>query len=288
MREIKKIGVITFAKKHGRDIKTIGSSIWRGEWLANNWPEASLWTEGLKTDALIFQKVYWIEMLESFDGVKILDLCDPDWMTGELEIVKVSKLVDAITCSSRGIYDYLSKFIKWTPLYYVPDRIDLRLFSAQKKHIGRAKRVVWFGYQHNAKAILPFVLNNLAAEKLELMILSNNEIDFGSAIPSNFSIIQKKFSWETLIWDMQTADICVNPQPEQYKKFKFKSNNKTLIAWACGLPVANDADELKTFLEPKSRIAEIEKRNIELKEKWDIKYSIKEFKNIILECAKKK
>jgi len=36
----KRIAVLPFQKMHGRARGTIGSSIIRGEWLTNHWPEA--------------------------------------------------------------------------------------------------------------------------------------------------------------------------------------------------------------------------------------------------------
>ena len=75
-----RVGILTFGRKHGRKTGTIGSSILRGHWLQEHWEGSELWTEGRKFDAILFQKVYWKEYFDVYDGVKILDLCDPDWL----------------------------------------------------------------------------------------------------------------------------------------------------------------------------------------------------------------
>ncbi|KKM88237.1 hypothetical protein LCGC14_1260820, partial [marine sediment metagenome] len=150
---MQKVKIITFQRKHGRRHGSIGSSIIRGDWIVKHWPEAELWSEGAPSDVLIFQKAYWQEMMQTYEGIKILDLCDPDWLSGDLELVKISKMVDAITCSSQGIYDFISKIVD-IPVKFIPDRLDLDFFDLHKEHVGRAKNVVWFGYSHNAKTIL--------------------------------------------------------------------------------------------------------------------------------------
>ena len=80
--------------------------------------------------------------------------------------------------------------------------------------------------------------------------------------------------------DIQTADMAINP-PMLSNSARFKSNNKTLISWALGVPVANNAEEMDLFLEARNRQIEIDKRWKEIKEKWDIQISISEYKKLI-------
>jgi hypothetical protein len=279
------IKIITFAKRHGRDIGTIGSSVIRGQWFCAHWPEASLWTEGAKSDVLIFQKVYWSEMMECYPGIKILDLCDPDWLTGELEIRRMSRLVDAITCSAQSICEFVKK-VSQVPVYYIPDRVDLNFFDIKKKHEGRAKSVVWFGYYHNAKMVLPQVLPSLKRMGLSLIVVANE--NFEPRENYGVEILNRKFDWQTMKYDLTAGDIVINPQPiEIQPRFRYKSENKTIIAWALDLPVAGDASQMEKFLDPDERMKEAEARLAEVKEKWDIKLSVEEFKKVI-ENAKRK
>ena len=78
-----KVSILTFDKWHGRRIGTIGSSIIRARWLLPHWPEAKLWTHGMRADVYIFQKVYWPAFMKDCQGIKILDLCDPDWFNNK-------------------------------------------------------------------------------------------------------------------------------------------------------------------------------------------------------------
>jgi len=279
-----KIGILTFEKKHGRRKGTIGSSIIRGEWLASHWSEAELFTEGKKYDAIIFQKAYWDKYLDDYDGIKILDLCDPDWMSNGLNVIELSQKVDAVICGSEGIYELLKKILK-VPVYYIPDRVDLNFFSNPKKHFGKAMTVAWFGYYHNAKDALPYVMPVLAQHNLKLVVISENQwevsMDYGVQIEN------RMFSWATLKYDLQAADIILNPQSMNYR-FKFKSQNKTLISWACGLPIATTDVELEHFLDPDNRNKDIAKRRKEIISKWDVKISVKEFKKVIDDICKAK
>jgi len=278
------IKIITFARRHGRDIGSIGSSVIRGQWIVKYWPEASLWSEGQKSDVLIFQKVYWQEMMACYPGIKILDLCDPDWLSGDLEIRKISKMVDAITCCSPGIYGFVKK-ISMAPVYLIPDRVDLDFAGGYKKeHIGKAKSVIWFGYSHNFRAVLPQIMPSLVRMGLDLVVVSNE--DFIPIMDYGVRIDNRKFSWETAKYDLTFGDIIINPQPfQQEPRYKYKSINKTLIAWALGMPVADTLDDLKRFLDADERKKEVALRESELKEKWDIKISVEEFKKIIYEIS---
>ena len=281
----KKIAILTMERKHGRKEGSIGSSMIRGRWLVKHWPGAELWTEGMPSDVMIFQKVYWPEMMEIYPGIKILDLCDPDWITGELELVKLSKMVDAITCSSKGISDFVSKVVD-IPVKHIPDRLDLDFFDVKKEHKSKAKSVVWFGYIHNAKNIFQFVLPSLAKLGLDLIVISNEPYQPG--IDYGVKITNIKFSWETIKYDLTRGDIVINPQPADNKRFIYKSENKTWISWALGMPVANDIDEMKKFLDPDERKTEANEKLKFVKENCDIKQSVIEFKELIELCRKRK
>lgn len=280
-----KIGLLPFDVKHGRQIGSIGSSMIRCHWPVKYWDEAEIFKMGQKYDAVVFQKVYWEQFLDTYDGIKILDLADPDWLSNDVEIVRVAELFDAITCSSIGLTDYLKQIIKNKPIHFVPDRVDLTFFDNPKEHFHKAKTVAWFGYYHNAKEVLPQILPLLFEHNLKLLVISNNKFEITNTY--GVEIENRDFSWDTIKYDLQRADILVNPLANKVK-YKFKSSNKTLIAWACGLPVANSPDEIERFLDPKDRTDEMEIRQTELEEKWDCKLSIKQYMDIIDNYAKRR
>jgi len=58
----------------------IGSSTIRCDWVIKQWPEAKRFKFGENPDCIIYQKAYWIDHMKEYKGIKILDICDPDWL----------------------------------------------------------------------------------------------------------------------------------------------------------------------------------------------------------------
>lgn len=281
-----KVSIIPFEKYHHRPQGSIGSSMIRAKWLAEKWPEASIWHNGDAFDALILQKVYWLDMIKDFQGPKILDMCDPDWMRSEETGCKIKELeehLDAITTSTDELRDVLKKIVK-IPVVTVPDRINFDYFTIPKKHTERAKSVVWFGYYHKAKEVLNQVMHSLKERDLSLYVVSNSEF-----FPDNdYGVEVSNIKWEphNAFMDIQSGDFVINP-PSPFGDLRFKSNNKTLIAWALGMPVVNVAEDLDRFLDPAERQKESELRLAEVHKDWDIELSIKQYQDLICDIRTK-
>jgi len=285
MKKEIKGAILPFQKYHGRPKGTIGSSVLRSDWLIDKWEEVEEFQEGKRYSFIIFQKVYWLKYLEDYDGVKILDIADPDWLTGELNIKQLETHVDAFTCSSKGIADFLKGIVK-KPVYHVPDRINLDIIDRQKKHNSIAKRVGWFGYYHNAKIVLPTVLLSLAKLGLDLVVISNN--DFKPSATYGVKIENRVFDWEVFKDDLLTCDIVLNPVPLTIGKFKYKSDNKSAISWACGVPIANTKSDLERLMSASEREKEAKEKYELIKKEYDIEISIKDFESIIKKICKTK
>ncbi len=275
-----KIGIILFEKIHGK--VDLGSSRIRGHWLTRYWDEAEIFQQGKKYDAVIFQKVYWLEYAESFDGIKILDICDPDW----LDTVPIACMIDncdAVTTSTQALADEIKKFTD-KPVLFIPDRQDLGFHNKQKVHTGRAKKVIWFGYSHNAR-VLDVTISSLKKRNLQLTVLSNFRPPYNKADKN------LKYDWSNSDFDFNEIilknDFVLLPPPEG-PRGKFKSLNKTYTAWALGMPVAKNVKELDRFLDPEERKKEAEKRLKEVREKYDVKQSVEDFKNLIDKLWKSK
>ena len=218
------------------------------------------------------------------DGVVVKN-CDPDWLSSDLEFKKLEQNIDAITCASKEIYKFI-KQIAIKPVYYVSDRVNLDIINKQKEHTDIAKTVGWFGYHHNAKVVLPQILSSISKLGLKLMVISNG--DYKPKESANIEVENRPFLWDTFMYDMMDCDIIMNPRPFRQKRFKYKSNNKTIISWAMGIPVADTLDDLKRFMNPEERKKEAVKRLKEVKENYSTEQSIKQFKDIIKICEKKK
>jgi len=163
-----KIGFLLFEKIHGK--KNLGSSRIRGHWIVKNWDEAELFEQGKKYDAIVFQKVYWSNYLKAYDGIKVLDICDPDWLD-TAPIIEPLKYFDGVVTSTIALAEEMKKFTD-KPVKFIPDRQDLEFHNVRKVHKGRAKKVIWFGYSHNAKT-LDVTLSTLKKYGLKLTVLSN-------------------------------------------------------------------------------------------------------------------
>jgi len=280
-----KVGLLTFEKFERKPYNSIGGSRIRMNNLKNYWTEAEEFNYGRKYDVLIYQKVYWIEHAENFDGIKILDICDADWLHWGYRLVQMSALCDAVTCSTQKLADDFSKFTD-KPVWCIPDRMDLNAYPVKKEHSGRATKVGWFGYAQNypvinesgiPKALMDF---NKKGDNLELVVISNAMYMPPAYARGKLKITNLRWTLNTVDDDILSCDIIINPKLEK-GNFKYKSNNKTLHAWALGVPVASTYDELVKFLDADNRKIEIEKRNHELEDKWELSQSVKQYKDLI-------
>ena len=144
--------------------------------------------------------------------------------------------------------------------------------------------VVWFGYSGNAKVLDKTILS-LKRNKLKLKVISDCRPPY---LKGNMNV---KYDWDNPEFDFNKeileADFCLLPEDTR-PKGKFKSKNKTYTAWALGMPVATNPDELKKFLDPEERRKEAGLRLKEVREKFDVKQSVQDFKNLIKELQKKR
>jgi hypothetical protein len=272
-----KIGILTFEQHLGK--KDIGSSRIRAKWLVNNWSEAELFVQGQKYDVVIYQKAYFVEHAKLFKGIKIFDLCDPDFLHWGYRTKEMIDECDAVTTSTEALAEALRAFTD-KPVVCIPDRIDLAEIKPinRKNHIGEAKWVVWYGYSSNYEMLKP-VIHFLKKLNLSLICISDKAFSIGSMI-DKIEVRNYPHNWNTVYKDIIDGDIVVNPQSNK-GRWKYKSNNKTIMAWALGMPVATNVEELKKFISEDERKKEQVIRDKELKEKWDIKYSVDEYKQLI-------
>ena len=275
-----KVGIITFEKYEGR--RQIGSSRIRGRWLAKYWDGAEIFKMGQKYDVVIYQKAYWVEHAKVFDGIKIFDLCDPDWMHYGYRTKQMIEEVDAITTSTEALAEAVRKFTNKSVIC-IPDRMDPEYHSITKVHEGDAKSVVWFGYSTNFYLLQP-VIAFLDRLGLDLIVISDRDFRLPAPMVGKIELTNYKYNEDTVNDNIIKGDILLNPKG-LLGKWKYKSNNKTLTAWSLGLPVATDLEELNLFISKDERIKEVEQRTKELKEKWDVKLSVEDFKDLISEIS---
>jgi hypothetical protein len=279
----KKVSFFTFEKMEGRE--QIGSSRIRARWVAKYWDEAEIYKEGKKYETVIYQKAYFVEHAKIYDGIKILDLCDPDWLHWAYRTKEMIELCDAVTTSTEALAEAVKKFTN-KPVYCVPDRLDLSLFTDKKVHNGKAKTALWYGYSNNIDLLKP-VINYLIKHNLDLIILSDKEPIFLKNETNKIDIQFYKYKEETANEVIIKADMVINPVSKQ-GKWKYKSNNKTITAWALGVPVVESPEDIEKFMDGENRKREAEKRWMEVKDKYAVELSVNQYKQIIDDIKKNK
>lgn len=222
-----------------------GSIRLRAGWVCKYWDGADVYdkTQSMADYSLIvFQKAYltgqtqgWIHDLARYreGGAKCklaFDLCDPDFLSDEhrRRMLSVLPLFDFAVASTEPIRDWLQAYL---PCAHIPDRVDLddieKVLTFRSHRHRPPLRLLWAGYVNNKKMLSP-EFGAFAAENghsLEVWALSQ---------PVPFAEFWAK---------VQKYDVLLNPRPE-IDPWRYKSNNKTLISHALGVPAVRTVAEL--------------------------------------------
>lgn len=274
-----------FSQYHGK--RDIGSTRIRVDNLIKHWTEADHYKYGDKADVLIYQKIYAsynYKLPLTYPGIKILDMCDPDFKDSpDIFIKQTMDAMNAVIVPTEAFKTFLEQMTD-TPIYVVKDRFDLSEFPKKKEHTEKTKTVVWFGYAHNSQA-LKLAMPSIENRGLKLHVVSNSDfmpyrmcIDSQSYAEKMYSFA--KYSHPDAYTEIQKGDICV--LPINNRPFDvFKSENKTVISQLLGVPVAYNAEELDALLEPEARTDYIDTIYDKIIEEYDCKRSVEEYKEII-------
>jgi hypothetical protein len=272
-------GIIPFSYFGGMN-KVVGSTHLRVDGIVNNASDFCIWRHGHRYDSLIFQKVYWKEMMARFTGPKILDLCDPDWVNGNVNIKEIGSLVDAITCSSGNLTELIANYFPGKLICHIPDRLDFKLFPiATEPRNESVRRVVWFGFIHNAHETLEVFAKPIKQYSLELTIISDKPYSKNDQI---LGLRPKyiRYEQQTSLLAIQSNDVVLNPRSDK-GLYKYKSNNKSIIGWKLGLPVAENPDELVRWLEFSERRKEVEEKKKLVVEEYNILSSVAQYRSLL-------
>lgn len=220
-------------------------------------------------DVVIYQKCYISpEVIDLADRYRhkcqIFDLCDPEHVFRPNMVRRMADSCKLITSSNEELSVDLMKFFR-RPVYTISDRIDLEFFKVRKRHEPVRPKLVWFGYSANFHNVAP-MLGRIDDIKCPLTIISEEAIGDGRF---------RRWKLETICNDIIEHDIVLNPHG------RFKSNNKTIMAWALGMPVATNINELYQFLDCSARRSEAELRVKEVERDWNVKTSADELKYLI-------
>ena len=285
----KTVGLVTMEKMDNRTFGSVGSSRIRMRWLLPFWEEAEEYGIAKKYDVLIFQKVYWETFKEygdTYKGIKIFDLCDPDW----LENKPVFEYIDwshAVTTSTQALADYIQKLRPNALVRCIPDRVYIpESVPIKTEHADKITNLVWFGYSHNAH-YLTRVFDELIRRGIQLTVISDNPIEAPMAYRGRINIHNVMYNYDSLNKEMVKCDAVLMPEPTGDERAKYKSNNKTLHAWSIGMPVIKVPEDIDRLATKEAREQETAKQLQEIKDKWDVRYSVDEYKALIEEIKTK-
>jgi len=270
----------TFGRYHGKD-NIPGSTHIRVNQLLKYWPEAGLYKYGENPDALIFQKVYVTPDYKfplHFEGIKILDICDPDWLD-DAAIVETCNAMDAVVTPTEAIASFIRQF--HNNVVVIPDRFDLETIPEPKEHTNPAEYVAWFGYAHNSILLKPAmpVLEDL---HLKLILVADDDPipdKWGNRRREDFYTFVK-YNESTIYQELQKADFVVLPEGARPIDI-YKSNNKTIKANLAGLPVARNADDVHLYMDARERKKWLDSNYEIICKEYDVRKSVEQYKQLI-------
>lgn len=283
----KTCGICTMEKFDNRLKNSVGSSRIRMRWMLPFWKEAEEYVIGKNYNVMIFQKVYWENMKREFKGIKILDICDPDWLEKK-PVFKFVDLCDATVTSTPALAEYIRKIRPDAIVKCIPDRVLLSQAVPKKQtHLGKIKKLVWFGFHHNTHYLVD-TFDELIRNNVELTVISQQPFEPTLAYKGKIKIHNVPYNQDSLNQELIKADAVIMPPPRGDLKSKYKSNNKVLHAWSLGLPVIVTANDLDRLMNEEERQKEAVLRLKEIEEKGNIEISVKEYKELIETIRRKR
>ena len=279
-----KVGFYLFSDFHSNP--DAASSRIRGQWLINHWPEAERINYAVKYDAIIYQKVYEVRHARVYQGIKILDVCDPDWLHYKEPFIEMVEECDAVTVPTEVLRRTVQGWTK-KPVIVIPDRHDLDYFKEEKIHRGRAKEVCWFGYSQN-HSVLKAARKCLIENELAISLISDKPIIL-SECELGINLNERFTAWnlETVNKEIIKSDFVIMPGSRN-PNHRFKSNNKIVHSWLLKMPVANCIEDLERFIDPAERQKEADKNYEIAIRDYDVRSSVKEMQELIEKLRKEK
>lgn len=278
---MKTIGISTMENFGSRKLNSVGSSRIRARWLLPYWEEAEEYIIGKKYEVMIYQKVYWENMMEAFEGIQILDLADPDWLENR-DVFRYVDWADAVVTSTPQLAEYIQKLRpNHKHVLCIPDRVYLPESTPVKADYGdKLQELVWFGYAQNAH-YLTNTFEELIRRGLNVTAISEQPIEVPAIYRNKIRVDNVPFNYATLNKEIIERDAILMPDPSGDERAKYKSNNKTLQAWALGMPVIKVPEDLDVFETGEARRNEGQKRRKEIEEKWDVRFSVDDYRQLI-------
>lgn len=203
--------------------------------------------DGKNFDSYVWQKYVNIDFIkDTKDKNHYWDICDPMWWFSPDDAKAIAESVDGIVFSSEALKEdchrwALDNAVDIPDLYIIQDRLDMSHFPIKKQHVDTDNiRFIWFGVAVNRQALYAALANleRLKANgyNISLTIFDDRpDIQFTG---TSFPVYHTRWNLENENEIIASHDIALLP-PYPGPWGKVKSNNKTLTAWACGIPVTD-------------------------------------------------
>ncbi len=286
------VNFLTFEQIHNKT--HVGSTNIRVHQLLRHWLEASIYTYGAHPDVIVFQKCYVTpdyKFPAHYPGIRILDVCDPDFLDGAL-VRETADAMHAIVTPTEPLAAFFRQLTA-NPVVVIPDRYDLEDFPPPKEHTESAKTVVWFGYRHNIETLKP-AMDLINKCGLNLIVISEDDPmpwqwlgpDTQEFRYARYKYIKYNPDPKQVHKDIQLADFAILPKGTRPIDV-FKSDNKPTRAILCGLPVASTSDDVKAFISPENRSKFMAENYEQRRKDYDVRESVRDYQKLIGELVAK-
>lgn len=203
-----------------------------------------------KADAVVFQKRCSGKDIETARKARnagrfvVLDYSDV-YLAQEAGLMRDMRLMvslcQAVTTSNPDDMKLLSA-MTGRPVAVIRNCQDMTAYPLKKAHEEKSKPVVvWCGHSNNKDALRVMwpTLRSLAAEgvRFEVLLVSNDpRIGKGLHIDGKHPVWFERWKLARVNKLMVRGDVAINPQTRKADGRWHKDRNKTVTAWACGLP----------------------------------------------------
>lgn len=250
--------------------RTWGSSRMRAWWIAERMGAECVQRDGGAlpiADTYIFQKGIDAQIAADLRKMKKRvwwDVCDPSWWFQPQECADIVRHIDGVVASSEGLLNDLLMWMRDVDIdheiqaHVIPDRLDMTHFEHWRKHQdAQPVKLIWFGVGVNRVSLHSAIptLERLACNGYNFTLtLFDNEASRPWRISERFDTYHLPWSLDRENAVLSSHDIALLP-PYPGAWGKVKSNNKTITAYANGLPVTQGIEyyELESLMRWQTR-----------------------------------
>lgn len=281
--------------------KTFGSSRMRAWWVAERMgAQAVKWDGGGAmpiADTYIFQKTLNGQLAADLRkmGKRVWwDVCDPSWWFQPQECADIVRHIDGVVASNEPL---LKDFLRWVqdvPIdheiqaHVIGDRLDIGHFPKTRQHQRvQTVRLIWYGVAANRVSLHAAIptLERLACNGQQFAVtIMDNEPNHPWRISERFDTYHLQWTLARENAVLSSHDIALLP-PYPGKWGQIKSNNKTVTAWANGLPVTQGIEyyELEALMNWHTRREAGNNGRATVHEHYDVAQSAAEWEALL--CA---